>query len=349
MDEHWSSLIPAEPGPALPAQGAEGHDCWGQCIADLERAVALIRRDARRHHLPASDVDDVVQDALCQAWIKRAEYDRTRSLAPWLSGVGRRAILARLLTRSLTDAATKNGEDPGALHERRERRSDESAEERETRERLRSLLGQAPSRYREVLIARYWEGLRVAAVAARLSQSPKAIRKCLDRALTWLEAEWHGTRSPSGSAGSQQGIQESEGKTLSPFRIGSCGVSPGKRRLVRRVPLVASRQPALTGGLCSVSVRSVVDPSLSPHGSKSILYRPGLGPPAVRLRRTALPGPGAPSQCGRESPGTVLEEHELVVWQRGPSGSPWPKPGADRCLPQPHSPLCHGGLSWSVS
>lgn len=35
----------------------QGHDCWAQAFADLERAVAPIRRDVRRRHLPAAVID----------------------------------------------------------------------------------------------------------------------------------------------------------------------------------------------------------------------------------------------------------------------------------------------------
>lgn len=215
-DDAGAEPTRAEPGPVYASAESE-HNCWAQCMADIERAVALIRRDARRLHVPASDVDDAVQDGLYQAWLKRVEHDRTRPLVPWLRGFGRRVILARLLARSLDEDAEPDVPEPADVPSQREQPPEATAEMKEIRERLRALLGQAPSRYREILLARYWEGLCISAVADRLGQSPKAVRRCLDRALVWLEAGWLGVGTAIGSSPTRRKIQESEGKNGPPF------------------------------------------------------------------------------------------------------------------------------------
>lgn len=52
------------------------HDCRTQVVADFERAVAPIRRNARQIGLPATEVDDAVQGVLCQAGSMRVNLAR---------------------------------------------------------------------------------------------------------------------------------------------------------------------------------------------------------------------------------------------------------------------------------
>lgn len=201
-----------------PLPGLEhDYDCWAHVFADLKRAVAPIRRDARRMRLPASEIDDAVQDALCQAWLKRDELDRTRPLIPWLRGFGRRAIAARLLARSFLDDDGNNAQDPEAILDHRERRPEELVAAKETGEKLRALLRSASSRYREVLVARYWEGVPVSVIADRLGQSPKAVQMCLGRALAWLDEMWRGGRWSADARGPARKTQESAGQNPPPF------------------------------------------------------------------------------------------------------------------------------------
>lgn len=176
---------PDDPEPALPAPKVEAHDCWAQVFADLERVAGPIRRDARRMHLPASEVDDAVQDAFCQALAKKGEYDPTRPLVPWLRGFGRKAIVARLLGRT-----AQGGPAPGDLHDQRGLSPEEDIEAREMHARLQALVRSAPLRYREVLEARYWEGMQVATIAQKLRVPPNAVQKCLGRALAWIDEAW---------------------------------------------------------------------------------------------------------------------------------------------------------------
>lgn len=178
-----------------PLPGLErGHDCWAQVVADYEQAVAPIRRDARRFRLPAADVDDAIQDALYQAWLKREEHDGTRPLVPWLRGFGRRAIRARLMARSLMDVSDGTG--AASLVGRREPSPDECAELTEDRDRVRVLVARAPSRYRDVLLARYWAGMRLAEVADRLGGSTRAVEGRMERALGWIEHQWTRAENP---------------------------------------------------------------------------------------------------------------------------------------------------------
>lgn len=81
-----------------------GHD-WLQIVVDFERAVGPTPRDARRLRLPLPKMGDAVQDTFHESWLERAKHDRDRPLIPWLRGFGRRAILAKLMARSLTESS----------------------------------------------------------------------------------------------------------------------------------------------------------------------------------------------------------------------------------------------------
>lgn len=209
--------LPADrPDERGPLPGLEpGHDCWDQVVADLERAVAPIRSDARRFHLPAADVDDAVQDELCQAWQKRDEHDGSRPLIPWLRGFGWRAILARQMARSIIK--DPSAPESASISGHHAPSPDKRVEARESGDRIRSLVAQAPSRYREVLLARYWEGMRDSVISQRLGVSPNAVRKRLGRALTWLEDAWRGRRREVGASGSEKKIQHSAAQEAPPF------------------------------------------------------------------------------------------------------------------------------------
>ena len=53
------------------AGGLVEHDCWEEIYASLDDAAALIRRDARHRHVPASEHDDIVQTTIGEAWARR--------------------------------------------------------------------------------------------------------------------------------------------------------------------------------------------------------------------------------------------------------------------------------------
>jgi RNA polymerase sigma-70 factor (ECF subfamily) len=156
------------------------------CDTELKRAVEPIRRAAWKQGLPPYEVDDVIQNALFKAWLKRNEYDGSRPFAPWLFGFGMRGIQARRSARSmlgkgkvgLADIAT--GELP----------PDRQAETQEDRLLIRALVANAPLSYRRVLQARYWSGMGSLEVATALGISSRAVEGRMARALQWLEDRW---------------------------------------------------------------------------------------------------------------------------------------------------------------
>jgi RNA polymerase sigma-70 factor (ECF subfamily) len=209
-------LSQSQAEPDGPVAVVPQHNCWDEVLADLDRTTSSIRRDARRMNLPASDIDDVVGEVLCQAWAKRDQFDPSRPIVPWLRGVGRKAIVERLLGRSFENDRGVDALDPEAVQDWAEPRPEEQLAAKEARARLRALLRTAPARYREVLVARYWEGMRISEVAAWLGQPPKAVRRRLERALAWLEKGWSSKRLRPEARGPRKKAPESEGQNTPP-------------------------------------------------------------------------------------------------------------------------------------
>jgi RNA polymerase sigma-70 factor (ECF subfamily) len=85
----------AHPGHHLSALMKAAQDGDGAAYRTLLGEVApLIRRVVRyRHpHLPADDVEDLVQDVLLSVHSVRATYDYTRPFVPWLMAIVRNRI-----------------------------------------------------------------------------------------------------------------------------------------------------------------------------------------------------------------------------------------------------------------
>lgn len=188
------------PDPALPAPGPEppaveadenpSSTCWDQVLASLELATLPIRRAALRSGIPPSDVDDVVQEALCRAWRSRTRHDGSRPLAPWLLGVGHNVIRAHLShlgrrprhesdPESYAPPATGRWPDPQVF-----------SQVAEDNLRVVELMAMAPPSYRTALEAKYWKGLSSRKAASGETITLKAAERTLDRARRWLKARW---------------------------------------------------------------------------------------------------------------------------------------------------------------
>ena len=81
-EREWSSDMAA-------AQAGDG-----TAYARLLRAVVpFLRMVIRRQHMPADQVDDIVQDALLSIHRVRHTYDPSRPLMPWLAAIAQRRAL----------------------------------------------------------------------------------------------------------------------------------------------------------------------------------------------------------------------------------------------------------------
>ena len=133
--------------------------------------------------------EDVVQDTLLVALRGLAGFDGRSSLHTWLCGIAKNKIRAsrrRLRPQSLEDALAAADPEIDRILADLERAPlpDEVLEREETRELVGATLSSLPPDYRGALLAKYVEGLSVAAIAGRTGRGEKATESLLTRART---------------------------------------------------------------------------------------------------------------------------------------------------------------------
>lgn len=134
--------------------------------------------------------EEVVQETLVRALRGLERYEPGRADGdpfPWLTGLARnecRAVLAREKATPLGDVWSGIDEALRAVYARigEAPLADELLQRAETRELVNAAMSQLPTRYREVLEAKYLLGESVRTVAERLRLSEKAIESRLTRA-----------------------------------------------------------------------------------------------------------------------------------------------------------------------
>jgi len=127
------------------------------------------------------DTAEVVQESWMIAVRRIRDFDPTRSsFETWVRGIALNVL--RNLLRS---------EERRRRTERSGSRVEESTSDRSgIVERIARALTLLPSRYQEILRAKYHENLPVAAIAASLGQSPKAVESMLSRARVAFRAAY---------------------------------------------------------------------------------------------------------------------------------------------------------------
>lgn len=126
------------------------------------RAYALALRILHAPH----DAEEIVQETFLEAWRRAAQYDPGRGApAAWLCTIARTRALDRLRSRSVGSRTLDGaaGEPPPAPPPT----PLETAERRETRERVNVALGTLPPEQRLALELAYFEGLTQTEIAAR--------------------------------------------------------------------------------------------------------------------------------------------------------------------------------------
>lgn len=168
-----------------------------ECYRDYLRLLARLHLDARlRGKLDGSDV---VQEVLLRAHASRDQFrgQSDEELAAWLRSILVN-ILAEALRRYKTGARDIDREQPleTAVEESSARLErwlaangpspGQHAERHEQVLRLAAALGQLPEDQRQVVELRHLKGCPVAAIAAQLERSPKAVGALLYRGLKRL-------------------------------------------------------------------------------------------------------------------------------------------------------------------
>lgn len=135
--------------------------------------------------LPASEVDDVLQETLVTAWRVLPRFDRTKPLGPWLRGIARHVAFAH--QRKLNQAHTY---DPSWFHSLEERFAALHRQTGDTLDEklqgLRDCIEQLPEPYREAIRLRYQQELTGETLATRLQINLENLKKRLQRGKQWL-------------------------------------------------------------------------------------------------------------------------------------------------------------------
>jgi RNA polymerase sigma factor (sigma-70 family) len=161
----------ASHGPLLAA--AHGGDSQA-----LEALLRIARPDVRRYaqrHCLISDVDDAVQEAL---WVMARKLHQLRALAAFSGWLLR--TVQRECRRLGRVALRHDPYDEAAVDAWLARHHDDDHLRRELASAIESL----PPHYREVLLLRDFEELTIAEIAARVGDSPAAVKSRLHRART---------------------------------------------------------------------------------------------------------------------------------------------------------------------
>jgi RNA polymerase sigma-70 factor, ECF subfamily len=126
---------------------------------------------------PAADVDDLVQEALLEAWRGRASFRGDATLLTWVLGIARRRALSRRRSTARREqvlralrAVDDQPVPPDVL------------QDEETVRRVRTALDALEPAYAELLVLRYYESRTVHDIAATLGETEKAVESRLHRA-----------------------------------------------------------------------------------------------------------------------------------------------------------------------
>lgn len=142
----------------------------------------LVRSGLARAGRSIDDAEDVVQETLIAMHLKRATWDATKPVEPWLRAIARHKLIDHLRRRGFHDhvdidaLAETLGESSGADLARDIDRDD--------------MLGRLPARQREIVAGMSIEGLSAREMGERLGMSEGAVRVALHRALKALGAAY---------------------------------------------------------------------------------------------------------------------------------------------------------------
>lgn len=138
--------------------------------------------------------DDVLQETALVLWKEFERYDRSRSFGAWARGIASNKVLQRLdrERRGPTVLPVDAVEAVAAAYDRVE----DPGEAR--REALEQCIEKLPEKSRLLLAQRYEEGLTLAQLAVRVSNTSDAVHKalsrirqklqeCIERRLRWAE------------------------------------------------------------------------------------------------------------------------------------------------------------------
>lgn len=132
------------------------------------------------------EAEEVVQDAFVEVWTRARSFDGARGSArTWVLSIARNRAIDRLRTRGANARMVDGVRNEGGGPERGATPL-ESAERRETRERIQEALAALPAEQRKALELGYFEGLSQSEIAERLGEPLGTVKSRVRAALEKL-------------------------------------------------------------------------------------------------------------------------------------------------------------------
>jgi RNA polymerase sigma-70 factor (ECF subfamily) len=175
-------LSPAEPHPSPEILAAS----FDRCVSAFEAEFDYVYHALRRHGVPDSDLEDLVQEVFLVMWRRWSQYDPTRPVRPWLAGISFRvAYNHRQRARREVPRGFVDLEDPQPDPE-------QSIASDSARMLVRRVLASLPEKHRTLIVSHDVDGISVREIAealdvpiptahTRLRAARKAFAKALKR------------------------------------------------------------------------------------------------------------------------------------------------------------------------
>lgn len=142
------------------------------------RLRALVRRGLARARRSDSDCEDIVQETLLAIHLKRATWDESQPLMPWVNAIAHYKLVDALRRQGFREHV------PLELHENHA--SFEIQEEATRVTEASDLLSRLPPRQREIVVGMAIEGRSAREIGDKLGMADGAVRVSLHRALKAL-------------------------------------------------------------------------------------------------------------------------------------------------------------------
>ena len=127
-----------------------------------------------------SDIEDLVQETLLEAWRGRDRFRGDAALLTWVLAIAKNRVRLRRRERGIEGEAERAVRAIAALET--ELLPADLAHGEEMKRSVRRALERIGEPYAEVLVRRYYEGLSIRAIAERMGETEKAVESRLHRA-----------------------------------------------------------------------------------------------------------------------------------------------------------------------
>jgi RNA polymerase sigma-70 factor, ECF subfamily len=148
-------LVQANRLPGTRPESVSGDDLLGRFAEEMPFLYGFVERMG----IPSADRDDIIQEVFLVFHRRRADFDRSRQLRPWLSGIAYRLTLSqrrpgRELASETIDSVDERGRSP-----------EQDYVQRESAELVRVALQKLPPKQRAIFVLHEIQGMDVVEIA----------------------------------------------------------------------------------------------------------------------------------------------------------------------------------------